>query len=538
MHKSGQLLLLPGLRDNPGMAPSVRPLAAAYLGDAAWGHRETDHVGHAFERAAGAPLTERNDVRMLIDAAGNFPVWLEAIAGATRYILFESYVIADDALGHVFIDALAAKARAGVRVLVAYDWLGSTKRGGAWSALRAAGAEIRAFNPPSFASPLAWLTRDHRKSIVVDGVRGFVSGLCVSAKWEGNPRQRLEPWRDTGIELRGEAVTDLEAAFAQVWAACGGGELVLDTPAAGSVAHAGNTRVRVIAGIPGSAGTYRTDLLVASLAREYLWLTDAYFVGTAAYTQALRAAARDGVDVRLLVPGASDIPAISPLSRAGYRGLLEAGVRVFEWDGTMLHAKTAVADRRWSRVGSTNLNLVSWISNYELDVAVENEAFAALMAEQYESDLERATEIVLTPRNRMRKSDTAEAGGPKRAMSGSAGRAAAGAVSVGSALGAALTNRRTLGPAEAGLLSVVAALMAVVAVVAAWFPRVVAWPIAFLAAWAGLSWAWRAVVLWRHRRHRGVPAGPGTQTDSAPGGERRGSARIDDQVVERDPTLL
>ena len=104
-----------------------------------------------------------------------------------------------------------------------------------------------------------------------------------------------------------------------------------------------------------------------------------------AYTQALRAAARDGVDVRLLVPGASDIPALSPLSRAGYRPLLEAGVRVFEWNGTMLHAKTAVADGRWSRVGSTNLNLASWMANYELDVAIEDAAFAQAMEAQYEA---------------------------------------------------------------------------------------------------------------------------------------------------------
>jgi len=495
--------------------------------DAAWGYRPTDHVGYAFERAAGAVLTEHNEVRLLIDACGNFPAWLEAIADAKRYILFESYIVADDVLGHAFIDALTAKAKEGVRVCVTYDWLGSTKRAGAWSALRAAGAEVRAFNPPSFASPLAWLTRDHRKSIVVDGARGFVSGLCVSAKWEGNPRKRLEPWRDTGIELRGEAVADLEVAFAQVWNACDGSDLELDHVLARPV---GNMRVRVIAGIPGSAGTYRTDLLVASLARKYLWLTDAYFVGTAAYTQALRAAARDGVDVRLLVPGASDIPAISPLSRAGYRALLEAGVRVFEWNGTMLHAKTAVADHRWSRVGSTNLNLVSWISNYELDVAVENEAFAAAMAEQYECDLERATEIVLTQRNRVRRSDGTEGSeGPKRAMSGSAGRAAAGAVSVGSALGAALTNRRALGPAEAGLLTSVAALMAVVAVVAAWFPRLVAWPIAFLAAWAGLSWTWKALVLWRRKG-----AGP-RPTDSGPGdkGKER-QARPDAKAEETD----
>lgn len=503
--------------------------------DAAWGHRPTDHVGYAFERAAGAVLTEHNEVRLLIDAGGNFPAWLEAIAAARRYILFESYIVADDAIGHAFIDALTAKAREGVRVCVAYDWFGSTKRAGAWAALRAAGAEIRAFNPPSLASPLAWLTRDHRKAIVVDGARGFVSGLCVSSTWEGNPRKRLEPWRDTGIELRGEAVADLEVAFGQVWQACGGPDLDLDSAPARRI---GNTRVRVIAGIPGSAGTYRTDLLVASLARKYLWLTDAYFVGTAAYTQALRAAARDGVDVRLLVPGVSDIPAISPLSRAGYRSLLEAGVRVFEWNGTMLHAKTAVADQRWSRVGSTNLNLVSWISNYELDVAVENEAFAIAMAEQYELDLERATEIVLTQRNRVRRSGGTDSGdGPKRAMSGSAGRAAAGAVSVGSALGAALTNRRALGPAEAGLLAVVAALMSALAVVAAWFPRVVAWPIAFLAAWAGLSWAWKAGVLWRRKRvvKPAEPVPPVSDGGGQEGGgeeERAASDQVGETKVE------
>jgi cardiolipin synthase len=278
--------------------------------------------------------------------------------------------------------------------------------------------------------------------------------------------------------------------------------------------------VRVIAGVPNSASTYRTDLLVASLAREQLWLTDAYFVGTSAYTQALRAAARDGVDVRLLVPGASDVPAVSPLSRAGYRALLEAGVRVYEWNGTMLHAKTAVADCRWARVGSTNLNLVSWMSNYELDVAIEDRVFSEVMASQYERDLAQSTEIVLTSRNRVRPSGTRaatdeEAEGARRAMSGSAGRAAAGAVSVGSALGAALTNRRTLGQTEAGLLTVVAAFTLITAVLAAWFPRILAWPVAVVCGWLGLSWAWKAWTLWRKPPGAVRPADPGERPSKA-----------------------
>lgn len=469
---------------------------------------EADRFARAFERAAGAPVTDNNAVRLLIDAQENFPAWLAAIEAAERYILFESYIIADDRVGHQFIRALADKAQRGVRVCVVYDWLGSTKRQRPWEPLREAGAEVRCFNPPSLESPLAWLTRDHRKSIVVDGDIAFASGLCVSTKWEGDAALRLEPWRDTGVEVRGDAVDDIQRAFDQIWRACGGEPV---PPPRRRRKASGDKRVRVIAGVPNSAATYRTDLLVASLARQHLWLTDAYFVGTAAYTQALRAAARDGVDVRLLVPGVSDIPAVSPLSRAGYRALLESGVRVFEWNGTMLHAKTAVADRRWSRVGSTNLNLVSWMSNYELDVAVEDVEFAEKMAQQYEADLARSTEIVLTRRNRVKRTASPEqqeidavGRGAKRAMSGSAGRAAAGAVSVGSALGAALTNRRTLGPTEMGLLAWVALIMVALAVFAAWFPRLLAWPLAVLFAWLGLSWGWKALVLWR-KAHAAAP---------------------------------
>jgi cardiolipin synthase len=271
----------------------------------------------------------------------------------------------------------------------------------------------------------------------------------------------------------------------------------------------GDTRVRVIAGAPNATGTYRLDLVIASIARRHLWLTDAYFVGTAAYVQALAAAARDGVDVRLLVPGASDIPALSPLSRAGYRPLLQAGVRVFEWNGTMLHAKTAVADSLWARIGSTNLNIASWLGNYELDVAIEDATFAQSMVAQFETDLARATEIVLARRNRVQRIEPRDrAIDARRALSGSAGRAAAGAVSVGSALGAALTNRRVLGRAEAGLLATVSLAALALALVAAVFPRVVAWPLAVLAAWLGIAWLLKAVALrrpWRRWRRSPPP---------------------------------
>lgn len=463
----------------------------------------------AFARAAGAPATEGNAVRLLCDARENFPAWREALARAKHYVLFESYIVENDAVGREFAALLAERARAGVLVYVIVDWLGSWRALSLWRDVRAAGADVRVFNPPHLSSPLGWLSRDHRKTIVVDGEVGFVSGLCLSERWLGDPARRLEPWRDTGIEMRGPAVSILEQAFARVFAASGAPLDGAFLRAPGIAAAAGSMRLHVIANEPNMGGTFRMDLIVASIARRQLWLTDAYFVATSPYVQALRAAARDGVDVRLLVPGSSDIPALSPLSRAQYRPLLEAGVRVFEWAGTMLHAKTAVADRRWSRVGSTNLNLVSWMSNYELDVAIEDAPFSEQMAVQYEADLARSTEIVLTRRNRVRRADPPVDTGPgrqrtsRRAVSGSAGRAAAGAFSVGSALGAALTDRRILGPAEAGLLFLMAAVAIGISVLAALWPRVLAWPVAFIAMWSGIAWAAKGIAL-----RRGRPSGP------------------------------
>jgi cardiolipin synthase len=461
----------------------------------------------AFARAAGSPASEGNAVRLLWDARENYPAWREAIARARRYILFESYIVEDDAVGREFAALLAERVRAGVRVHVIIDWLGCWRALSLWKDVRDAGADVRVFNPPRLSSPLGWLSRDHRKTIVVDGEVGYVSGLCISERWLGNPKRRLQPWRDTGIEIRGPAVASLEQAFVNVFSTCGDplDAGILTDPA--TIAPVGTMRLHVIANEPNLAGTFRMDLIIASIARRQLWLTDAYFVATSPYVQALRAAARDGVDVRLLVPGSSDIPALSPLSRAQYRPLLEAGVRVFEWAGTMLHAKTAVADRRWSRVGSTNLNLASWMSNFELDVAIEDAEFSEQMATQYEADLTRSTEIVLTRRNRVRRAPTAETAAEwaarraaRRAVSGSAGRAAAGAFSVGSALGAALTDRRILGPAEAGLLFLMAAVAIAIGVLAALWPRVLAWPVAFVAMWSGIAWAAKGVSLRRGRR--------------------------------------
>jgi cardiolipin synthase len=404
-------------------------------------------------------------------------------------------------VGARFAEALAARARAGVAVRVVYDWMGglgnSSRR--LWRRLREAGVEVRCYNPPRLDEPLGWLSRDHRKCVVVDDDVAFVTGLCVSDRWEGDPARGVPPWRDTGVEVRGPAVRDVARAFADSWAACGAPLPAEPSGSAEPPAPAGDVSLRVVAGAPGTAGLFRLDQLVAALARRSLWLTDAYYAGTSAYVQSLRAAAQDGVDVRLLVPGrGSDIRIVQAVSRAGYRTLLDAGVRVFEWNGPMIHAKTAVADGRWARVGSTNLNVASWIGNRELDVVVEDDGFARAMEEQYERDLSKATEVVLNARRRVRSLGGVEPRRTRRA-GGSAGRAAAGALRIGNALGAALAPRRLHGHAERRLLVPAGLALVALAPLAALWPWLLAWPLAAFALWLGIALLLRAARLPRIR---------------------------------------
>jgi cardiolipin synthase A/B len=473
-----------------------------------------DWAEQVFSRTAGAPISVGNGVKVLKDAAENYPAWLESMKAAEKWIHFESYIIREDATGRKFGELLAAKAREGIKVRIVYDWLGCLGKTSRhfWQMLREAGVEVRCFNPPRFDSPMGWITRDHRKMIGIDGKVAFVTGLCVSHIWVGNRENLIEPWRDTGIQVVGPAIADIEAAFSQIWAATGEPLAVDELPDRESIAPAGNVALRVVASTPNAGSVYRLDQQIAALAQKSLWLTDAYYMGTASYVQALKASAMDGVDVRLLVPGATDIPIIHAISRAGYKPLLEAGVRVFEWNGSMVHAKTAVADAYWARVGSTNLNLASWIQNYELDVVIENEDFAREMEEMYLTDIENATEVVLTTRYKKKVLDrhrpkSGHFAGPGR---GSMGRVGAGAIRIGNVVGAAIANRRVLEPAELRIPLTGGIALLVLTVLCVLVPRWVAFPIAFVCGWFGLALFIKA---WRLHRMRRTEMNKGEEDD-------------------------
>jgi cardiolipin synthase len=388
-------------------------------------------------------------------------------------------------------------------VRLIYDWLGGFGNASRrfWKQLRSGGVEVRCYNPPQLDSPLGWLSRDHRKMLAVDGEVGFVTGLCVGRMWAGDAARGIDPWRDTGVEIRGPSVKEIERAFARIWSSMG--DPIADLERTETPAPADDVCLRVVASEPATAALLRLDQLVAALARNKLWLTDAYYAGTTSYVQALRAAAKDGVDVRLLVPNGTDIPLLRPLSRAGYRTLLEAGVRIFEWNGTMLHAKTAVADGHWARVGSTNLNVASWFGNWELDAVIEDDSFAMEMEQAYQEDLTNATEVVLDEKRKVRAPGAPLHRHPSMTRGGgSGGRAAAGAVRIGHAVGAAFTNHRVLGPIEARLAATVGLLLCALSVLFFLFPSVLVYPVVVLCVWGGLSLLYRGYQL-RRRAKRG-----------------------------------
>jgi cardiolipin synthase len=497
-----------------------------------------DLLDQAFTRAAGASLVAGNSVRLLQDGAANYPEWLRAIGAAQRHVCFENFIFYEDEVGTEFAAALIERARAGIEVRLNYDWLGCFGKASRhfWRPLRDAGVRVRCFNPPRTAHPIRWLQRDHRKLLAVDGEVGFITGLCVGKHWRGEPAKGIAPWRDTGVEIRGPALVEIEKAFAEVWDRSvpligTAGTLPHDafapyTPASRPLTPAGSVALRIVATAPGTLAVLRLDQLIAAAARRTLWLTDAYFAGIPPYIQALRAAALDGVDVRLLVPGASDISILRPLSQAGYRPLLEGGVRVFEWKGSMLHAKTAVADGRWARVGSSNLNIASWVGNYELDALIEDEGFATQMEQMFEADIAQSTEIVLRrerrrlARRRRHEEDHAAPDGAE-GRSGGASRAAAGALRLGRTVGAALTEQRVLATTEAKIVAVVAVVALLLAICIAIWPWIAAVPAALFLAWASLVLFTRAASLRHERRRQGLPTARIARTTPQPEGEQR-----------------
>lgn len=455
--------------------------------NAATWRRET-----ALTRASAAPLRPGNKITLLRNGEAAYEEWLAEIGHARNTVHVENYIVRADATGRRFSEALRERARSGVTVRVSYDAFGSRHTTPSyWEEMRRAGVEVRRFNSLDPLWPFDYVRRDHRKVLTVDGRYASVGGIGIGDAWvERDPASGLY-YRDTAVGIRGPVVADVERAFAAIWGMSGrrlpeiedSGDAAGDAPAWLVAQEPGRMRV-----------SWLLNVMIAGVERR-LWIADAYFLADPLLRQALRTAASDGVDVRLLLPSATDAPAVGVLSRYGYRRLLESGIRIWEYRGPMMHAKTTVADGWWSRVGSTNLNVTGLLTNWEIDILIEQPTFAAEMEAMFEDDLAHADEVRLGGRRVTGGARGTRRHLPRGATPGAGSRVfGVASAALRLATGAALEDQERRVEAAAGGAALSVAVLALA------LPRAVAWLLGALSGAVGLGAL--AFAFRERRRHR------------------------------------
>jgi len=347
---------------------------------------------------AGMPVGA-HQLAILRDGGQTFAAMLAAIRGARRSICLETYILRDDRTGARFGQALIERAQAGVEVNVLYDAWGSSVSVEYLVWLAQGGVRTMAFHPvelsPALDKTIAKLTlRNHRKLLIVDGHVAFTGGLNISDDY-ASEAEGGRGWRDTHVRIEGPVVTELLGFFLTTWKAADGPPV--DPSRYPRLRHVKDPQVHVAAShLRRGRRTVRHAYGKAIReARSHIFITNAYFLPTVRLVQALRHAAQRGVDVRVMVAGTTDVTAVLLASRAIYGLLLKSGVRLFEWEGRVLHAKTATIDHRWSTIGSSNLDRQSLRFNLEVNVIVEDPAFAGAMEAMFYQDLGSCREITL-----------------------------------------------------------------------------------------------------------------------------------------------
>ena len=356
----------------------------------------------ALSGVLNAPVRSGGEARIFNNGDAFFPAMLEAIRRAERSIDYTVYIWDDSEIAGRFFDALTERARAGVPVRVLVDGLGAHKASEERiEALRAAGGRWAAFHSPRFGKLTRLHRRTHRRALIIDGCIGFTGGGAISEDWTGDARDPSE-WRDCMVEVRGELAVSLQAAFAQLWTHTTGELIVgeafypspeeVDTPIEDISRH-----ISVISSPSAEAHPMR-HLFWFSIqsANERVYITNPYFVPDEIMKGVIKERARAGVDIRVLVPNENiDIAAIRWASQSCYEGMLEAGVRIYEYQPTMIHQKLLVADGVWTIVGSTNMDVRSKELNQENSLGIVDRGFAEQVERTFFEDLKKAREIDL-----------------------------------------------------------------------------------------------------------------------------------------------
>ena len=375
-------------------AVAVRQFGAPF---AAAGTGGQSAVMTAAARTTSLEPTTGNLVEVLTDDESAFARVEAELRGARERIWAEYYLIRRDETGHRFLDILAEKARAGVEVRLIYDALGSFRLSRPrLKAIIAAGGWCVEFLP---LNPLRkrWSVhlRNHRKLIVIDGQTAFTGGMNVGDEYSGRARRRgTEHFIDTHLRLAGPCVDDLEEVFAEDWHFATGKTLPLPEV---STSSQGEATVAIVPSGPDQRrnASHLNYFVGISSARESVWLTTPYFVPDEVILCALIGAALKGVDVRILVPAKSDVLLVGPAGRSYYQQLLAAGIRIFEYLPSMLHAKTMVIDAQLALVGSANIDIRSFRLNFEVGALIEDPRVAATLRDRFAGQLKESREITL-----------------------------------------------------------------------------------------------------------------------------------------------
>ena len=345
----------------------------------------------------GPPVVAGNRITALQNGDQAFPAMLEAIRSAERSVNLEGYIFWNDTTGRAFADALSERARAGVPTRLLVDWMGSQKLGDSLERhMRDAGVQIVWFRPLRWWNLNRLNHRTHRKLLVVDGRVGFTGGIGIAHLFSGNAQDE-EHWRDSQYRAEGPVVGQMQATFLDNWVQTGG-KLLDGSAFFPRFDSAGGQQAQAVHSSPGD-GTENLRLMyllaVGSAARS-IRIANSYFVPNTLAVDMLAAARRRGVDVEIIVPGRiGDAAVVRRASRAKWGPLLEAGVRIYEYQPTMYHMKVMIVDDYWVTVGSTNLDNRSFRLNDENNLNVFDEEFARAQAAVFEQDRRRSREITL-----------------------------------------------------------------------------------------------------------------------------------------------
>lgn len=342
----------------------------------------------------GAAVVGPNRVDILLNGDKIFPAKLAAIRGARKTINYADYVFEDGQPAADIARALADRCRAGVKVNVLLDAVGALAMPGEyWAQMVDAGCHVASSRPLGPFTIDRANYRNHRRILVVDGRVGITGGSGTSGKWSGDGRIAGQ-WRDTDVRVEGPVVEQLQGAFAENWLeATGvalGGEDYFPRPV-----PRGSVDAQAVRSSPagGSAAMYTMFLLAMASARRSIYITNPYFVPDDKMMETLIQAARRGVRVVLLLPGAIDHGIVRQASRSELGRLLKAGIEIYEYRAALLHAKTMVIDGVWATVGSTNLDRRSFALNEELNLVVYNDAVARRLERIFDRDLESSTRM-------------------------------------------------------------------------------------------------------------------------------------------------